>query len=45
VVPRPFASVRIVYGSPVSVPRGTILKQGQRRLEAALEQAENDAKC
>jgi lysophospholipid acyltransferase (LPLAT)-like uncharacterized protein len=44
-VPRPFAKVRVVYGRPVGVPRGTGLVQGQRQLEAALEQVEDDAQC
>jgi len=44
-IPRPFATVRVVYGRPVGVPSGTVLEQGQRQLEAALEQAEDDARC
>lgn len=44
-VPRPFAKVRLVYGRPVGVPRGTRLEEAQRQLEAALQQAEDDARC
>jgi lysophospholipid acyltransferase (LPLAT)-like uncharacterized protein len=45
VIPRPFARVRLVYGQPVGVPRGTPLESAQRQLEIALEQAEDDARC
>ncbi len=44
-VPKPFARVRVVYGPPVGVPRGTALEEGQRRLEVALQQAEDEATC
>jgi lysophospholipid acyltransferase (LPLAT)-like uncharacterized protein len=45
-VPRPFSRVRLVYGEPFRVPKGTAgLEWGTAHLEDALSTAEHEARC